>query len=154
MRITPLFCGILTLTSLPAAAQSLTMGGGEPALAPAAAAQTAAELPPAEQRVRQGLVLLNSLYETMAGIQDEASAQTAVFSLKKIHEELQNWAQSFATLPPLAEAEQRTYEEQYLPIFKKLNNRIRTQGERLAAAEYYSSKDLVAALVQLALLNQ
>lgn len=111
-------------------------------------------LPIPEQRVRAGIVILQSLHDTMAGINDQESADAAVAPIMRLRAALHDWAQSFAALPPLTEAEQQMYEEQYLPIFKKLNNRIRTQGERLAAAEYYGSRDLPAALIQLALLNQ
>lgn len=154
----------LLLGALPLAAQSLTMGGdallpevGSPAPvadAPAAPAADTPALPLQEQRVREGLILLSGLHDTLAGIHDQDTAQAAVAPLMRLHRALQEWAQSLAALPPLSEQEQRAYEERYLPIFQKLNARIRTQGERIAAAEYYGTKDLPAALVQLALLNQ
>lgn len=120
----------------------------------AGAAPTAPELPPAEQRVRAGLILLSSLHDTLAGIRDRDTAETAVAPLMRLHAAMQEWAQSFTALPPLTEQEQQAYEEHYIPIIQKLNGRIRSQGERLAAAEYYGSKDLPAALMHLALLNQ
>lgn len=127
----------------------------ENAAAPQASAPAASpELPPAEQRVRAGLILLSGLHETLAGIRDHDTAEAAVAPLMRLHAAMQEWAQSFTSLPPLSEQEQRAYEEQYIPIIKKLNGRIRSQGERLAAAEYYGSKDLPAALMHLALLNQ
>lgn len=159
---------LLPLTlSLPLAAQSLTLGGdsetvpaqGIPAAPVAestssAAAPTApAALPLPEQRVREGLVLLSTLHDTMARIQDNDSAEAAVAPLMRLHRALQEWTQTFTTLPPLTEQEQQAYEERYLPLFKKLNNRIRTQGERIAAAEYYGSRDLPAALMHIAIIN-
>lgn len=160
------------LPALPLAAQSLTLGGesevGLPAEtlpapaestapvadAPAAPAQEARPaLPLPEQRLREGLVMLTALHDTMAHIQDSDSAEAAVAPLMRLHRALGEWVQSFTTLPPLTEQEQQVYEEQYLPLFKKLNARIRTQGERLAAAEYYGSRDLTAALMHIAILN-
>lgn len=161
LRLLPL------MLSLPLAAQSLTLGGDSDAALPqgisaapvaeapaaAAAPSAPAALPLPEQRVREGLVLLNALHDTMARIQDNDSAEAAVAPLMRLHRAVQEWSQSFSTLPPLTEQEQQAYEEQYLPLFKKLNNRIRTQGERLAAAEYYGSRDLTAALMHIAVIN-
>lgn len=142
-------------------AQSLTLNGDALPLLPTgpspeavpAPAQNPPALPLPEQRVREGLVLLTALQETMAGIHDLNTADAAVAPLMRLQRALQEWVQSFSTLPPLTEQEQQAYEEQYLPLFKKLNNRIRTQGERLAAAEYYGSRDLPAALMHLAVIN-
>lgn len=125
-----------------------------PAAANAAAPAAADTLPLAEQRVRAGLILLSGLHDTLAGIRDHDTAEAAVAPLMRLHAALQEWAQSFTALPPLSEQEQQAYEEQYIPIFKKLNGRLRSQGERIAAAEYYGSRDLPAALIRLALLNQ
>lgn len=131
-------------------AQEASLMTAEAGSAPLAASQ----LPQAEQRVRAGLVLLNGLHETLAGIRDHDTAEAAVAPLMRLHGAMQEWAQSFTALPPLTEQEQQAYEEQYIPLFKKLNSRIRSQGERIAAAEYYGSRDLPAALIRLALLNQ
>lgn len=141
-----LFCPLLS------AQEPAPLPVADTAMPPAAAA--APELPAAEQRVRAGIILLNSLHETLAGIRDRDTAEAAVAPLMRLHAGLQEWAQSFTALPPLSEHEQLAYEEQYIPIFKKLNGRIRSQGERIAAAEYYGSRDLPAALIRLALLNQ
>lgn len=122
--------------------------------APQNAIPAAPELPLAEQRVRAGLILLSGLHDTLAGIRDHDTAEAAVAPLMRLRAAMQEWAQSFTALPPLTEQEQQAYEEQYIPIIKKLNGRIRSQGERIAAAEYYGSKDLPAALMHLALLNQ
>lgn len=123
-----------------------------PAIRSAAAEPT--RLPAAEQRLRVGIVMLQQLEQLLAGIDNEEKAATAVAPAMRLSRELRAWAQSFAELPPLSEAEQQAYEDAYLPIIRKLNNRIRTQGERLAAAKYYGSDDLTAALIHLALLNQ
>lgn len=112
-----------------------------------------AGLPLPEQRLREGLVLLAALHDTMSHIQDDDTAEAAVAPLMRLHRALQEWAQTFSTLPPLTDKEQQLYEENYLPLFRKLNSRIRAQGERLAAAEYYGSRDLPAALMHIALLN-
>lgn len=166
MNATPFFFGLpLLALSLPMQAQSLTLGGESDAFlpptadttpvaeAPASAAPAPADLPLPEQRVREGLVLLSALQDTMARIQDNDSAEAAVAPLMRLHRALQEWIQSFTTLPPLTEQEQQAYEERYLPLFRKLNNRIRTQGERIAAAEYYGSRDLPAALMHIAIIN-
>lgn len=144
LLLTPLFL-------LPLHAQENLMQETPPVSAPSAGESA---LPAAELRVRAGLVLLNSLHSTLSGIQDHDTAEQAVAPVMRLHAALQEWAQSFTALPPLSDQEQQLYEEQYIPLFKKLNNRIRTQGERLAAAEYYGSKDLPAALIRLAMLNQ
>lgn len=154
--------GFLAL-SLPLAAQSLTLGGESntilppPPLTETPSSETTAPAPTAlplpEQRVREGLVLLASLHDTLAGIHDHETAEAAVAPLMRLHRVLQEWTQSFTTLPPLTEQEQQAYEEQYLPLIKKLNSRIRTQGDRLAAAEYYGSRDLPAALMHIAVIN-
>lgn len=136
-------------SAAPAAAEAIPVR--PPAAASPGADQTALPLP--EQRVREGIILLSALNDTMARIQDEETAEAAVAPLMRLHRALQEWTQSFSTLPPLTEQEQQAYEEQYLPIFNKLNNRIRTQGERLAAAEYYGSHDLPAALMHIAVIN-
>lgn len=155
---------ISAAAALPLAAQSLTLanesGQGLPnVVSPlpvekhTSAAPAPQALPLPEQRLREGLVLLASLHDTMAGICDNDTAEAAVAPLMRLHRALQEWTQSFTALPPLTEQEQQAYEERYLPFFKKLNSRIRTQGDRLAAAEYYGSKDLPAALMHLAIIN-
>lgn len=164
---TPILRFLLFLP-LPLAAQSLTLGGESDDLLPqdsrpapvaertdepSAGAAAAQALPLPEQRVREGLILLATLHDTLAGIQDQATADAAVAPLMRLQQQLQDWAQSFTTLPPLSEQEQQAYEERYLPIIKKLNARIRTQGDRLAAAEYYGSRDLPAALMHIAIIN-
>lgn len=121
---------------------------------PAQVTPVASELPPEEQMVRAGVVLLSQVQDILADIRDQDSAEAAVAPLMRLNAKLQEWARAFAAQPPLTEEEQRVYEERYLPLIEKLNNRIRTQGERLASAEYYGSRNLPAVLIRLALLNQ
>lgn len=54
----------------------------------------------------------------------------------------------------MEEMEQIIYEDQYLPIIEEINNVVKAQAERLAAAEYYGSTHLLTALIHLALINQ
>lgn len=107
-----------------------------------------------EQRLRAGIVILGNLHNILAGIQDNDSAENAVAPLMRLCSELNLWAQGFTALPPMTETEQAVCEDRYLPIIKKINYSIKSQGERLAAAEYYGSMNLPAVLVKLAILNQ
>lgn len=111
-------------------------------------------LSPGEQRLQAGIVMLGNLYNILAGIQDNDSAEKAVAPLMRMSSELNLWAQGFTTLPPMNETEQVICEDRYLPIIRKINMSIKVQGERLASAEYYGSQNLPAALVRLAILNQ
>ncbi len=145
--------------------QDALVGGtvpAEAALAPVVSEQIAAQtpapaapgLPQAEQMVRAGIMMLSQMQEILSGINNEETAEAAVAPLMRLNKSLQEWATAFTALPPLSPDEQLLYEENYLPIIEKLNSRLRSQGERLASAEYYGSKNLPMALVQLALLNQ
>ncbi len=107
------------------------------------------QLSEAEQRIRQGIVLLGSLHDLLAKIKDEATAEAAVPAIMRASAEFQSWAQGFSSLPPLDADTQRHYERRYLPIIDELNTRIRIQGERIASAEFYGSQNLPAALVRL-----
>lgn len=107
-----------------------------------------------EQQIQAGIVVLGNIQEILSTVHDKDSAEAAVAPLMRQHAKLQEWARAFAANPPLTEEEQRIYEERYLPIIEKLNNRIRIQGERLASAEYYGSRNLPVVLIRLALLNQ
>lgn len=111
-------------------------------------------LPQSEQLIRAGIVMLNQVQQILSGINNAETAEAAVAPLMRAEKSLQEWARMFNALPPLAEEEQNAYEEVYLPIINKLNNRIRVQGERLASAEYYGSRNLPAALIRLALINR
>ena len=111
-------------------------------------------LPLPEQRVRVGIILLGELEQVLARVNDHDSAEASVAPVMRLLDKLRYWAQSFTALPPLSEEERCLLEDRYLPVIRKLNERLRSQGERLAAAEYYGSHKLPAALVHLALLNQ
>lgn len=115
-------------------------------------AEPALSLP--EQRVRAGIILLGELEQVLARVNDHDSAEASVAPVMRLLEKLRYWAQSFTALPPLSAEERDLMENRYLPVIRKLNERLRSQGERLAAAEYYGSHKLPAALVHLALLNQ
>ena len=116
----------------------------EPAPAP-----KAEEPSPGEVRIRAGIVLLGVLHDTLARIQNTETAEAAVPDIMRISRELQVWGQGFAALPPLDETTQSDYEKKYLPIINKINESIRIQAERVAAAEFYGSENLPAALVRL-----
>jgi len=117
--------------------------------APVQERQQAPNLPPGEARIRAGIVLLGSLHDTLAGIRDQDSAEAAVPPIMRLSRELQEWGQSFSAMTPLDEETRSLYEKRYLPIINKINDHIRAQGERIAAAEFYGSTNLPAALVRL-----
>lgn len=152
MKTLPFLPLCLVLASLSSAQEGALLL--QPAATTAQPAAAAPEQPLATQRAQEILVLLQYLQNTMAGINDADTAQAAVAPLMRTHAAIQEWARSCTALHPLSAEEQRAVEERYLPRIKKLNNAIRTQGERLAAAEYYGSRDLLAALMHLAILNQ
>ncbi len=162
MMKTPLLSLLfMAAASLPLAAQqSLTLPAAQPhapaqpALPVEAEAQTtpAAQesgLSEAEQRIRVGIIMLARLHELMSGIKDEATAEAAVAPIMRASSEFLSWAQGFASLPPLDADTQRRNEQRYLHVIDELNTRIKIQGERLASAEFYGSKNLPAALVRL-----
>ncbi len=117
--------------------------------APGTDVRHAPQLSEAEQRIRQGIVMLGRLHDLLARVNDEPSAEAAVAPIMRSSAEFQSWAQGFSSLPPLDADTQRTYERRYLPIIDELNTRIRIQGERIASAEFYGSQNLPAALVRL-----
>ncbi len=117
--------------------------------APVPGQDDAAQLSEAEQRIRQGIVMLGGLHDLLARIKNEESAEAAVAPIMRASSEFQAWAQGFSSLAPLDADTQRSYERRYLPIIDELNTRIRIQGERLASAEFYGSQKLPAALVHL-----
>jgi len=121
-----------------------------PIAAPAATPKAGeASLPEGEQRIRAGIVLLGMLHNAMAKVKDHDTAEAAVPVIMRISNELQNWGQMMNNLPPLDEATQSAYEKRYMPIIMKINERLQVQSERIAAAEYYGSQNLPAALVRL-----
>lgn len=110
---------------------------------------TQPKLPTAEEKIRTGIMLLAGLHDTMAGVKDKDSAEAAVAPIMRFISQLQNWGNSFNTLPPPDEETRQLYEQRYLPIIRQLNERIQAQADRLASAEYYGSRNLPAALIQL-----
>lgn len=116
---------------------------------PASEGRQLPALPVGEARIRAGIVLLGHLHDTLAGIRDQDSAEAAVAPIMRLSRELQEWGQGFSALTPLDDETRSLYEKRYLPLVDKLNERIRAQGERIAAAEFYGSSNLPAALVRL-----
>lgn len=112
-------------------------------------AQAELDIAPGEARIRAGIVLLGILHDTMARIQDRDSAEAAVPTILRLVREFQTWGQGFTALPPLDEETQSDYERRYLPIINDLNESIQIQADRIAAAEFYGSEALPAALVRL-----
>lgn len=106
-------------------------------------------VPVEEQYMRSGIMLLASLYEALAKVQDRDGAQAAVPEINRISRDLHTWAQGLSALPPLGEREMRSYERRYLPAIRRVNDHLRAQGERLAASDYFGSQDLATALVSL-----
>lgn len=111
-------------------------------------------LPEGEQRLRSGIIMLGQICQSMAEIKDLDSAEAAVPKLMLLNEELRRWSQSFSNLPPLSEPDVMAYEERYLGTIRKINHIIEAQAGRLAAAEYYGSRNLPAVLVRLAQIAQ
>lgn len=151
-KVTPFLCALLCSTS---PAQPLNnVIDTAPLVAPVSAEpiqhqQAKQELSPGEQRIRAGIVLLGVLLDAMSKVQDKDTAEAAVAPVMRLSRELQTWGQGFASLPPLDEETQSVYEKRYLPIINKLNERIQLQADRIAAAEFYGSTNLPAALVKL-----
>lgn len=117
-------------------------------------AHTEEHIPEGEQKIRQGIIMLAQLYQNMANVTDNATAEAAVPKIMKLYDSFRQFPQAFSNLPPLSEPEIQAYEDRYLRTIRKLNDMISIQANRLAAAEYYGSKNLPAALVRLAQLNQ
>ncbi len=116
--------------------------------------QAIAQLPESQQRIITGMLLLQQLYQSMAEVTDNDTAEAAVPKLMKLNEELRLWSQSFSNLPPLSEPEVAAYEERFLPAIRRINQAIEAQAGRIAAAEYYGSRNLPAALVRIAQIAQ
>lgn len=112
------------------------------------------QLPPAEIHVRKGIALLLKLHGVMAGINSPQTAQKAVSPLVTLSREMLKWTQGFSSLPLLDDDTRILYEDQYLPLLRKINTQLKLQGERLASAKYYGSRDLQAALAHLILTLQ
>lgn len=114
------------------------------------ASSEAPALPEGEKRLRQGIIIIGKLTQSMAGINNKETADAAVPQIMRLCEELRQWTQAFNNLPPLSETETIVYEDRYLPIIRKINKVMQDQADRLAAAEYYGSQDLPAALIHVA----
>ncbi len=108
------------------------------------------ELPEGEKRLRQGIIIIGKLTQSMAEINNKETADAAVPQIMRLCEELRQWTQAFNNLPPLSEMETIVYEDRYLPIIRKINKIMQDQADRLAAAEYYGSQNLPAALIHVA----
>ena len=121
------------------------------ATAPAAPAAGRAEpaLSRQETHVRTGIAILAKMLDTLATVQDRDTAEAAVAPLMRLGDQLTLWAKATATLPPLSELERMELEDRYMPVIKRVNDRIKSQGERIAAAEFYGSRNLPAALVHI-----
>ncbi len=108
-----------------------------------------ATLPPEEKHIRTGIILLAKLYKTLTGVEDGTSAQAAVPIIVELTREMQEWGQMVPTLPLRDQEVIDAYELKYMPVIRKINDYLRVQGERLAAANYYESRDLLDALLAL-----
>lgn len=111
-------------------------------------------LPEGEQRIRTGIMMMADVYKCMASVRDKESAEAAVPQIMRLCETFSKWPQSFANLPPLSEPEIQAYEDRYMPAIQRINKMIEEQADRLAAAEYYGSRNLPAALVRLLQIHQ
>ena len=107
-----------------------------------------------EKQIRHGIVLLGRLCQCMAAVKDNDTAEAAVPEIMRLSDAFRQWPQGFTKLPPVSELEALTYEERYMPAIRKINHIIEAQAGRLAAAEYYGSRNLAAALVRLAQTSQ
>lgn len=137
------FCILAVTGILPVWANAVTDENQPPA-------SEAPALPEGEKRLRQGIIIIGKLTQSMAGIYNKETADAAVPQMMRLCEELRQWTQAFNNLPPLSEAETIVYEDRYLPIIRKINKVMQDQADRLAAAEYYGSQDLPAALIHVA----
>ena len=111
-------------------------------------------LPEGEQRIRTGIMMMADVYKCMASVRDKESAEAAVPQIMRLCETFSKWPQSFANLSPLSEPEIQAYEDRYMPTIQRINKMIEEQADRLAAAEYYGSRNLPAALVRLLQIHQ
>ena len=139
---TPLFllAGILSLTACAAADIVADPQASKEVQAPV--------LPEGELRIRSGIVILGKICQYMSEVNCHDTAEAAVPRLMALLEEMQAWSQSFASLPPLSEPERVAYEERYLPTISRINSILESQAARIAAAEYYGSRNLPAVLVR------
>ncbi|MCQ2367369.1 MAG: hypothetical protein MJ056_09465 [Akkermansia sp.] len=120
----------------------------QPAAQPAQQEEARA-ISPAESHIRAGIVITAKVLDILSKIQDRDTAEAAVAPLMRLGEELTLWAKATATLPQLSDLERMEMEDRYMPVIKRVNDRIKSQGERIAAAEFYGSRNLPAALVHI-----
>lgn len=132
-----------------AAGTLLASAVAQQATTPSPAGEEEATLPPEERHIRTGIILLAKLYKTLAGVEDSTGAQAAVPIVVELTRELQEWGQMVPTLPLRSQEVMDAYELKYMPVIRKINDYLRVQGERLAAAKYYESRDLLDALLAL-----
>lgn len=129
------------------------VAAAEPAPAPDRPAQASQEetraVSPAENHIRAGIVITAKVLDVLSKIQDRDTAEAAVAPLMRLGEELTLWAKATATLPQLSDLERMEMEDRYMPVIKRVNDRIKSQSERIAAAEFYGSRNLPAALVHI-----
>ena len=149
MRFLPIYL-VLSVAAAPWAAAQQVSGTTRLTLDD----ESSAILSPEELHIRSGIVILAKLYQSMARVQDHDTAQECVPVLVRLTGELQAWGQGVAMLPPLDDAAKSAYESRYLPVIRKLNDHLRTQGERLAASDYFGSQDLATALMSLYMSTQ
>ena len=133
-----------------AALLCLTTAGAADIVTPAPQPQKnqAPVLPEGEIRIRNGIIILGKICQYMSEVNCHDTAEAAVPRLMALLEEMQAWSQSFASLPPLSEPERVAYEERYLPTISRINSMLESQAARIAAAEYYGSRNLPAVLVR------
>ena len=117
--------------------------------APAQPQQETQQLSPSENHIRAGVVILAKIHDELGKVQDRDTAEAAVAPLMRLGEELTLWAKATASLPALSDLERMEMEDRYMPVIKRINARIKSQGERIAAAEFYGSRNLPAALVHI-----
>ena len=149
-----ILCLLLLLAQIPSPnpptpeVDTAALSPDAPALPPETPA-AASDVLPGEAHIRAGIVLLAKLNDLLTGVQDEDTAEAACAPLLKLTSELQEWGQRFSALPPPSRELKIRYEQQYMPVIKAVNRRIKTQGERIAAAEYYNNRDLLKALISM-----
>ena len=134
---------------LPLALAAATAAESAPAPAQPAQQEEARAISPAENHIRAGIVITAKVLDVLSKIQDRDTAEAAVAPLMRLGEELTLWAKAAATLPQLSDLERMEMEDRYMPVIKRVNDRIKSQGERIAAAEFYGSRNLPAALVHI-----
>lgn len=110
---------------------------------------TAKPLSKEDRHIRIGMQLHYELAIILSNIQSPQDAKTAIPLILKSNEQLLAWGKAFTTLPPIDEATQARFREQYIPIIKQSNAALAIQGKRLKDAEYYGSDELPAALIRM-----